>query len=370
MTSGFKLNFNNLGFKLSGLKTITICLLVLSILSLLSIYSGLHQEGRLAGGFILHKQAVWIIISWISLAVFSFINYRLYYHLSYYLYALVLALLMSVSIFGKAAMGAQRWLEIFGFTFQPSEFSKIAIIIILARFFSRVKSRNSFKEFLVPFGLVMVNALVIFKQPDLGTALVIIFLFLMVGLFSKTKKSYFIGIIVLGLIASPFALKSLKSYQKKRLMVFVNPNLDPLGSGYTIIQSKIAIGSGRMLGKGFLSGTQNQFNFLPERHTDFIFTIIAEEWGFLGALVLLLIYWTILKKILQKLENLRDSFAYFLSLGICSLYFLHIFINIGMTLSILPVVGLPLIFLSYGGTNLLVSFILMGMFFNICRQHR
>ncbi|MCK5288972.1 MAG: FtsW/RodA/SpoVE family cell cycle protein, partial [Candidatus Omnitrophica bacterium] len=214
------------------------------------------------------------------------------------------------------------------------------------------------------------NALLIFKQPDLGTSLILIFLFLGIGLFSKTNKMYFIGLIILGLIISPFALNSLKDYQKKRLTVFLNPNIDPLGSGYTIIQSKIAIGSGQLIGKGFLAGTQNQFNFLPERHTDFIVTIIAEEWGFIGIIFLLWIYWLILKKILSKASKLRDQFAYYLCLGISFLFFSHIFINIGMTLGILPVVGLPLIFLSYGGTNLLLNSISMGIFFNICRTQR
>jgi rod shape determining protein RodA len=188
------------------------------------------------------------------------------------------------------------------------------------------------------------------------------------GFSSQIKKKHFILLIVLGLAASPLMWNHLKSYQRKRLIVFLNPNVEPLGAGYTIIQSKIAIGSGRIFGKGFLSGTQNQFNFLPERHTDFIFTVIAEEWGFLGCILLLLIYWMVIKKIFETTRHLKDPFAQLLSSGISSLFFLHIFINIGMTLGILPVVGLPLLFISYGGTHLLVSFILLGIFFNICRQ--
>ncbi|MFH1503921.1 MAG: rod shape-determining protein RodA [Candidatus Omnitrophota bacterium] len=359
-----------LRIRLTDLKIITVCLIFLNLLSLFAIYSSLHQEGEFIGSSILNKQIIWFIISWVMLILFSFINYRFYFGLSYLLYGLNLSLLAAVFIFGKTAMGAQRWLSVFGVTFQPSELSKITTIIILARFFSQARKNNFFSGFLIPLGLVLLNALVIFKQPDLGTALIIVFLFFIMGFFSKLNKLYFVWIIIAGLMFSPFALKSLKDYQKKRLLVFLNPDIDPLGSGYTIIQSKIAIGSGKLIGKGFLAGTQNQFNFLPERHTDFIFTVIAEEWGFFGSLFLILIYWLILKKILQKTENLRDSFAYFLSLGISLLFFLHIFVNIGMTLGILPVVGLPLIFLSYGGTNLLVGFILMGIFFNICRKHR
>ncbi len=353
---------------LTNRKTITICLILLNILSLAAIYSSLHQAGKFVGANLLHKQIIWMVVSWMFLVAFSFINYRFYFDLSYVIYGVNLFLLIAVSIFGKTIMGAQRWISIFGITFQPSEFSKLAIIILLARIFSQPQRKNFIKGFLLPLGLVGLNALVIFKQPDLGTALIIFFLFLAIGLLSRVNKLYFACLIALGLIVSPFAINSLKTYQKKRLMVFINPNIDPMGSGYTIIQSKIAIGSGKAFGKGFLAGTQNQFNFLPERHTDFIFTVISEEWGFIGSIFLLLIYWFILKKILQKQKDLIDPFAYFLCAGISVLIFLHVFINIGMTLGILPVVGLPLTFLSYGGTNMVISFTLIGIFFNICRQ--
>ncbi|MDP8290507.1 MAG: rod shape-determining protein RodA [Candidatus Susulua stagnicola] len=361
-------NLKILTSKVSGLKTIVICLIFLNLLSLFSIYSSLHQGGELANHIILFKQLIWIVASWVLLILFSSINYRIYFDAGYVIYVLNLLLLLSTYLFGKTAMGAQRWISIFGITFQPSEISKIAIIIILARFFSQNEYREPLKNFIIPFCLVTLNALVIFKQPDLGTALIIVFIFFGLGFFSKVKKRYFIFLIVLGLILSPFALKKLEDYQIRRLTVFINPNVDPLGSGYTIIQSKIAIGSGGLTGQGFLAGTQNQFNFLPERHTDFIFTVIAEEWGFIGVFFLLLVYWLILKKILQQAKGLRDPFAYYLCLGISLVFFLHIFINVGMTLGILPVVGLPLICLSYGGTSLVINFILLGMFFNIARR--
>ena len=362
------LNLRKLKISLSDRKTITVCLITLNLLSLISIYSSLHQGGEFVGAGVLGKQITWIFISWLFLIIFSFINYRLYFDLNFAIYGINLILLVLVYFFGKTIMGAQRWISILGFTFQPSEISKLATIIILARFFSQAQREGSVKGFLLPLGLVGLNAFIIFKQPDLGTALIIFFLFFAMGLFSRLNKIYFILIIALGLLLSPFAFNSLKSYQKRRLAVFMNPNIDPMGSGYTIIQSKIAIGSGKTIGKGFLAGTQNQFNFLPERHTDFIFTVISEEWGLIGSLFLLLIYWLILKKILQKAKNVIDPFAHFLCIGISLILFLHVFINIGMTLGILPVVGLPLSFLSYGGSNLLISFILIGIFFNICRQ--
>jgi len=361
-------NTGSLSLKLTGKKTIIVCVLILNILSLLSIYSSLHKEGLFIGQETFFRQLIWIIISWIFLLLFSFINYRNYYQAAYFIYGANIILLIAVHLFGNEAMGAQRWLTIFGLNFQPSELSKIAIIIILARIFSSKQRNAGFYSLILPLSLVFLNALIIFKQPDLGTALILIFLLFTVGVFSKIKRRYFVSLILVGLIACPFIFSSLKTYQKERLMVFIDPNVDPLGAGYTIIQSKIAIGSGKILGKGFLAGTQNQFNFLPERHTDFIFTVIAEEWGIVGTIFLLLIYWLILKKILQKTKQVKDLFAYFLLLGISMLFFMHIFINIGMTLGILPVVGLPLIFLSYGGTNLVTNFMLLGIFFNICRS--
>ncbi|MBU2251392.1 MAG: FtsW/RodA/SpoVE family cell cycle protein, partial [Candidatus Omnitrophica bacterium] len=247
----FSRKFTSLDFK--GLKTICVCLLILNILSLASIYSSLHQAGQFAEREVLYKQIVWIIVSWLALIIFANINYRIYFDLAYLIYGLNLILLIGVMFFGKSVMGAQRWIEIFGMNFQPSELSKIAAIIILARFFSLSSPRGLVYGFLLPLIFIVLNALVIFIQPDLGTALIIVFLFFSLGFFSRIPKRFFIGLIALGLLVSPFLLNHLKDYQKRRLLVFMNPNLDPLGAGYSIIQSKIAVGSGKLAGKGFLS---------------------------------------------------------------------------------------------------------------------
>jgi len=364
------LSLRNMVSDLRGLRTIAVCLIIFNLLSLLSIYSSLHQAGEFTGREIFYKQLLWIAMSWLALIIFSKISYRIYFDLSYLIYGFNLLLLVGVLLFGKEAMGAQRWLVIFGLNFQPSELSKVAILIVLARLLSFSWQRSILHDFFLPLSLVALNALIIFIQPDLGTALILIFLFLALGLFSRIPKRYFFGLILVGILTGPPLISSLKDYQKRRLLVFMNPDLDPLGAGYTIIQSKIAVGSGKIAGRGFLSGTQNQFNFLPERHTDFIFTVIAEEWGFLGSIFLIAIYWLILKKILELAKRVRDEFAYFLCLGVSLLFFLHIFVNIGMTLGILPVVGLPLIFLSYGGSSLLISFILLGIIFNISQTNK
>jgi rod shape determining protein RodA len=361
-------NILHLKAGLNPTKAVMVCLLFLTILSLSSIYSSLHQAGEFTEQEIFYKEIMWVTISWAILIILSLVSYRVYFDLAYILYGINICLLVAVDLFGKSALGAQRWLNIGGFNFQPSELSKIITIVFLARIFSSQTNRGLLKGVLLPFSIVMINVMLVMKQPDLGTALVLMSLFFLMGFASANKKRYFIGIIVTALLLSPFAWNHLKDYQKKRLVVFLNPNAEPLGAGYTIIQSKIAIGSGQFSGKGFLSGTQNQFNFLPERHTDFIFTVIAEEWGFLGAIALLMIYLFIINKILQVSRYQKDNFAQLLLIGTACLFFIHVFVNIGMTLGILPVVGIPLLFVSYGGTHLLVSFMLLGIFLNICKQ--
>jgi len=356
--------------KINDSKILVLCLLILNCISLTALYSSLHQEGEFMHQNIFYRQIVWIIIFWIAIYGFSFINYRLYFDSSIVIYIISIILLIAVKLFGKEIMGAQRWFSFFGLNFQPSEFSKLAVVILLARIFSEVTTgRVVINKVVIPFLIVVLSGFLVFRQPDLGTASILFLLFFMMGFsVGSIKKRYLVAIIIAGVVLAPLGWYKLRDYQKKRLTVFINPNVDPLGAGYTIIQSKIAVGSGKIIGKGFLAGTQNQFNFLPERHTDFIFTVIAEEFGFLGCLALLSLYCLILRIIYKKIKQANDSFAQFLSLGIYSMFFLHIFINIGMTMGIIPVVGLPLLFLSYGGTNQIIPAIFLGIFFNIARQ--
>lgn len=354
---------------------ITLIVLSLNLLSLLSLYSSLHRGGEFVGGAIFLKQLIWIILGWAAAIFLSFLNYRLFYDFSLWLYFISLALLLIVAGLGKVQMGAQRWLEFLGITFQPSELAKLSALFIICRFFSQVRESSSFWksffwEVIRPFILVAVLFGAIFIQPDLGTALILIFLFLFMLIGSKTKRRNIILFILILLFSLPLGWFLLKDYQKARLLVFINPNTDPLGAGYTIIQSKIAIGSGRLFGKGFLSGTQNQMNFIPARHTDFIFTVFAEEWGFLGCVFLLFLYYYLLKIILDIAGELKDRFSYLICLGIFSLFFLHTFINIAMVMGLLPVVGLPLLFFSYGGTYTIINFVLIGVLFNILRTHK
>ncbi len=359
-----------LGEKRGAVGWIMISLAVLNLISLVCIYSALNQGGVLEKGDIFHKQIIWIGMSWLCLIIFSAVNYRLCYDIAYPFYALNLLLLLAVEATGTSAMGATRWLSLGGFNFQPSESCKLAAIFVMARLFSRRNVTGFWGGVFFPLILVGISAVLIVKQPDLGTALVVMFLFFAVGLSSRLRKIYFVGILAVCMGAAPLFWHHLKDYQKQRLVVFVNPDVDPLGAGYNIIQSKIAIGSGRLLGKGFMAGTQNQFNFMPERHTDFIFTVLAEEWGFAGAIALLMIYWLMLSQILDIAAYARDEFARLLAVGMGSLIFLHVFINIAMTMGVVPVVGIPLVFMSYGGSNLLINFLMMGILVNIARQSR
>ncbi len=347
-----------------------ISLVVLNIASIVSLYSALHTKGEFVQMDVLTKQIVWIIIGWIFILIFFNMNYRILYDVSSWLFYLSIILLVAVFIAGKIQMGAQRWVEIFGINFQPSELAKLSALLIMARSFSDYKHsfgflKNFSQEIIIPFIPIAVLFSLIFIQPDLGTGLVLFIMYIMILFFSSAKKKNVIIFCLIILMLIPIGWLMLKDYQKDRLLVFINPDSDPLGAGYTIIQSKIAIGSGELFGKGFLSGTQNQLNFLPARHTDFIFTVFAEEWGFLGCLVLLGVYYFLLKTILDTAEKAPDRFSYYLCTGIFSLLFIHIFINLAMIMGLLPVVGLPLPFMSYGGSFTLVSFILIGIIISV-----
>jgi rod shape determining protein RodA len=299
------------------------------------------------------------------------------YEGAYVFYGVILFLLLVVLFFGRKILGAQRWIQFWVFTFQPSELAKLSLILTLAHYFSK-KSITKFKSSLfslnfieaviIPLIITVIPMALIYLQPDLGTSLMLGLLFLGILFSSGIKIQYIISLITAGLLSIPFIWPFLKEYQRNRLLVFMNPNLDPLGAGYTIIQSKIAIGSGGLLGKGFASGTQSQLNFLPERHTDFIFSVIAEEWGFVGSIILLVLYFLLMYRIISLVYRIKEPFARFLCLGTSMIIILHVIINIAMTIGICPVVGLPLPFISYGGSNLLVNFTLLGIILNIQKR--
>ncbi len=353
--------------------TLIITTVFLLSIGLLAVYSATLERSAEGAKTIFYRQVVWVIIGIATFLLVSHINYRRFYEIAYALYPLSVILLISVLVVGRQIYGAQRWLELGGLNFQPSELSKLAVILFLSRYFNRKPAQYSgaaklWQGFILPLGLVGFMMVLIFLQPDLGTAALIFLIYLTLLFVSEIEFKYFFAFLVAALGAIPFLWHLLKGYQKDRLLVFLNPNIDPLGAGYTIIQSKIAIGSGRFLGKGWLSGTQNQLNFLPERHTDFIFSVIGEEWGFCGAFILLILYFILIAQALIIAEQSKDKFGSFLAIGAAALIAFQAIINILMTLGFFPVVGLSLPLISYGGSSLVIFCFLIGILLNINKR--
>jgi rod shape determining protein RodA len=295
--------------------------------------------------------------------VISFINIKFWFVTGYFFYIIIVALLVWTYLFGIKSSGSQRWIDLYFINLQPSELMKIFIILCLAKYFHRMKLENvnsiytiltSLIIILLPMGLVIV-------QPDLGTSLLIAISGIAVLWFAGINHKYFIYTMLGFLISLPFIISFLKPYQKLRVLTFLNPDRDPLGAGYQIIQSKIAVGSGGIFGKGFLKGTQSYLEFLPEKHTDFIFTLFSEEFGFVGSALLLIIYAIIIYRIIAIGASSRSYFAKIFCYSFGAAIFVYIAINMSMVLGLLPIVGSPLPIMSYGGSSMLATMIGFGV---------
>ena len=263
-------------------------------------------------------------------------------------------------------MGAQRWIQIGSLSFQPSEFSKVFLIICLATFMDkRIEWLEEFKDYLPVFGYIFVPWLLVMRQPDLGTSLTFIAILIGMIFVSGFKYKWFFRLGIAFIALLPAFWMVLKDYQKNRIRVFLSPELDPFGSGYHVIQSKIAIGSGGLFGKGWLAGTQSQLNFLPENHTDFIFAVAGEEFGFVGAALIILLYLIIIWRGIAIALDADDNFGTLLAVGVTSMFMFHVMVNIGMTAGIMPVTGVPLPFLSYGVSSLTTNLMLVALLLNI-----
>ena len=351
--------------------TLSIVLLI-SVLGILTIFSATRQpaaaDGAQASFYI--KQMVWLLISILALIVFVSFDYIWLGRVALPVYVIGLTLLLIVLIAGRTGMGAQRWISMGPLSFQPSEFFKLMFIAMLANYYSFSREPIGVMSLIrVFFYIVFIPFLLLFKQPDLGTAVVVLLIFMAVSLAKGLHKKVIAMIVVIGIISLPFLgnimWTGLKDYQKNRLIAFIEPEVDPSGIGYHINQSKIAIGSGEFFGKGYLEGTQGPFRFLPEKHTDFIFAVFAEEWGFAGSVALLSLYLFLIMRGLDTASKAKDDFGRLLALGITFMFCIYFFVNVGMTLGIMPVVGIPLPFMSYGGTALLSNFISIGVLINI-----
>ncbi len=295
--------------------------------------------------------------------VMSFINIKYYFSLSIFFYLLVLILLIAATFFGSTVSGSQRWISLYFINLQPSELMKIAIIIFLARYYHRVQpdAVNSIKKFIIPFVILIIPILLVLSQPDLGTSVLIALSGFAVIWLAGINIKYIIYSFLALVISFPFVISILKPYQKIRILTFINPDRDPLGAGYQIIQSKIAVGSGGLTGKGYLKGTQGYLDFLPEKHTDFIFTLFSEEFGFVGSVLLLLLYAFIIIRILIIGSNSRNYFGKFFCYGFAISIFFYISVNMLMVLGMLPIVGSPLPIMSYGGSSMLSMMIALGV---------
>lgn len=335
------------------------------LISILAIASASHANKPDGTMRYVVMQSTWFLIGLLCMSIVLMIDYNTIASLAPYVYIVNVLLLIIVYAIGKTTMGAQRWIPIGPFSLQPSEFAKLAVIVSLSKHLEKTKGVKNIKDLILVFLHVGVPLILILKQPDLGTSLVLLAIMFGLVFISGINLKLFFGIIGAGILSMPVLWEFLHDYQKKRILVFLNPNLDPLGAGYHVIQSKIAIGSGRILGKGLFQGTQNQLDFIPEQHTDFIFAVIGEEMGFIGSLLLLILFILLIYNVLQIALKSKDTLGTFIATGVASMWTFQMLVNIGMTLGLMPVTGIPLPFVSYGGSSLLMNMMALGLVLNV-----
>ncbi len=336
-----------------------------------TVYSATYAQAQSQMSALVWRQALWACGGAVGMFALLLVDYRKLERFAYVIYVGVVLLLVLVPLAGYLSGGSRRWIHLGFFALQPSELAKLALIIVLARFFHRDSASESYgvKEILLPAALCAVPAVLTLAQPDLGSAAVMGFVFVSLLLIAGLRLRVFLTIVLVGLVGIFVAGQSLwshlKPYQQKRILTFLNPESDPLGSGYHLIQSKIAVGSGMFSGKGFLHGTQNQLQFLPEQHTDFIFSVFAEEWGFVGCATLVLLYTALLLRGLQVVSRAKDRFGALVAFGVVAMIFWQAFVNVAMTTGLLPVVGITLPFFSYGGSSMITLLLGIGLLLNV-----
>ena len=357
-----RLKTNRLGFfqKFRNFDYILLfCIIILGFVSLVTMYS---TDG---GQVLFHTKSHFtkLIVFTIMMLIISFINIKYWFALGYLSYLVVIGLLIGTYLFGITSSGSQRWINLYFINLQPSELMKVLIILCLAKYFHRMKLENvnSIYTILTSLIIIMLPMGLVIVQPDLGTSLLIGISGIAVLWFAGVNHKYFIYTMLGFVISLPFIIAFLKPYQKLRVLTFLNPDRDPLGAGYQIIQSKIAVGSGGIFGKGFLKGTQSYLEFLPEKHTDFIFTLFSEEFGFVGSAILLIIYAIIIYRIVVIGASCRSYFAKIFCYSFGAAIFVFITINMSMVLGLLPIVGSPLPIMSYGGSSMLATMIGFGI---------
>jgi|TARA_B110000211_G_scaffold53624_1_gene59319 rod shape determining protein RodA len=337
-------------------------LLSILLLGIISIFAQLSSSG---GQFDYHamNHTIRFIVFFLFFVGISFINISIWNRYSLLIFIIFILLLLAVKFFGIQSQGSRRWINLFVFNLQPSELMKIGIILFLANYYNRTSSSdiNKIKYLLFPIVAIAIPFMMVATQPDLGTALLILFSGIVVTWLAGVKWKIFAYLSLISIILAPVAISFLKPYQKSRILSFLNPDLDPLGAGYQIIQSKIAIGSGGLFGKGFLNGSQAYLDFLPEKHTDFIFTLYAEEFGFFGSVFMVLLYFLITYRIVHIGNVTRSVFGKLFCYGFSTAFFIYVTVNMSMVLGLLPIVGAPLPILSYGGSSMLAIMFGLGI---------
>ena len=334
-------------------------ILVLGIVSMFAMYS---TDG---GEFKYHTEShiLRFFVFFLMFFILSFVQIRFWHSTSYFIYLVFLILLIGVKYFGLTSSGSQRWLNFYFMNLQPSELMKIGLILFLAKYYHRIpiESVNKLKFLFLPIFVLIFPVLLVVMQPDLGTSILIAAGGLVVAWLAGVRVKFFIYSLLIFISLLPIAISFLKPYQKSRILTFLNPEKDPLGAGYQIIQSKIAIGSGGLFGKGFLNGSQSYLDYLPEKHTDFIFTLFSEEFGFFGSVFILLLYGVIISRIVKIGNITRSNFGKLYCYSFATAFFIYVIVNMGMVLGLLPIVGSPLPIMSYGGSSMMAIMLGLGI---------
>ena len=346
-------------------------LLALSVISLINLYSATHSPEAVSISKVFVSQLVWLLGGWVLFFVVTFINLDFIKRGVWFFYISNLILLISVKFFGKSFYGAKRWLDLGFFRFQPSETMKVTLVLALALILHRYLSQSklTLKGLILPFIVCLLPFAFTVIQPDLGTSLVMFIIGGSMVLFIGVDKKILISVALIGSLSLPIVWNyGLKSYQKQRVLTFLNPGSDIRGGGYNSHQSKIAVGSGLLLGRGYLKGTQSQLQFLPERHTDFIFSVLSEEHGFTGSFLVLFLFFLLFLNIINTAVESPDSFGTLVCIGTGALIFWHVFINIAMITGLMPVVGVPLPLFSYGGSSILTTMASLGLVSNVSKR--
>ena len=339
----------------------------ISFFSVILIYSANFTSESEFTRSLYMRQLEWNFYGLFLLVVLVAADYRLIEKPSYILYIIFILLLVKVLFSARVISGSQRWLSVGGMNLQPSEMVKVVLIVTLARFFEdrRDVTEMGFRQLIAPVIIMLIPFLLIAKQPDMGTAMILLAVFVVMAFVNGIKRQTLMRIAIGTVVLAPLIWHNLKGYQKNRILTMWDPTADPLGTGYHTIQSKIAIGSGGLMGKGFFAGTQSKLNFLPEKHTDFIFAVFAEEAGFIGTVILLILYLLILLRMIDIIMKAKDRSGSLMAAGVTAMFATHFFYNVAMTLGLTPIMGIPLPLLSYGGSATLANYAAVGIILSI-----